>query len=130
MAEKVVEPVPTWTSTPVQIAASAPAATPTPPRPPTFAPTPYAPVSLPTGDPPFEHWNDLEPQSWWRDSQPYSCMLSPNPVSPWVEAGLLDLGGSDPLSLIRYYGNGSYLRYGHMGFMGCTPMVRYGYYNH
>ena len=88
-------------STPVQIAESAPAAD------------------------PFAHWNDLAPQSWWRASQPYSCTSSPNPASPWVEAGLLDLGGSDPLSLIRYYGNGSYLRYGRMGFMGCTPMVRY-----
>ena len=29
-------------------------------------------------------------------------------------------GGSDPLSLIRYFGNGSYLRYGHMGFYGCS----------
>ncbi len=96
MAEEVVEPVPTWTPTP-----------------------------LPSGDPPFENWNDLEPQSWWRASQPYSCTPSPNPASPWVEAGLLDLGGSDPLSLIRYYGNGSYLRYGLMGFMGCTRMVRY-----
>ena len=96
MAEEVVEPVPTWTPTP-----------------------------LPSGDPPFENWNDLEPQSWWRASQPYSCTPSPNPASPWVEAGLLDLGGSDPLSLIRYYGNGSHLRYGLMGFMGCTPMVRY-----
>lgn len=113
MADEVVEPVPTWTPTPVQIAASAPAA------------TPDAPVDLPSGDPSFEDWNDLEPQSWWRASQPYSCTPSPNPASPWVGAGLLDLGGSDPLSLIRYYGNGSYLRYGHMGFMGCTPMVRY-----
>ena len=36
-----------------------------------------------------------------------------------------DLGGSDPLSLIRFYGNGSYLRYGFMGFEGCTPMGTY-----
>ena len=36
-----------------------------------------------------------------------------------------DLGGSDELSLIRYYGNGSYIRYGSMGFEGCTPMANY-----
>ena len=38
---------------------------------------------------------------------------------------MVDLGGSDPLSLIRFYGNGSYLRYGFMGFEGCTPIQRY-----
>ena len=38
---------------------------------------------------------------------------------------MTDLGGSDPLSLIYYYGNGSYPRYGYMGFEGCTPMKRY-----
>ncbi len=30
-----------------------------------------------------------------------------------------------PLSLIRFYGNGSYLRYGFMGFDGCTPIKEY-----
>ena len=38
---------------------------------------------------------------------------------------MVDLGGSDPLSLIRYYGNGSYLRYGNMGFHGCTLTKKY-----
>jgi len=46
-------------------------------------------------------------------------------MSPWIEAGMTDLGGSDPLSLIRFYGNGSYLRYGYMGFGGCTPMQKH-----
>ena len=57
----------------------------------------------------FAKWNRLEPQDWWRDSEPYSCQSL----------------GSDPLSLIKYYGNGSYLRHGFMGFSGCTPMKRY-----
>ena len=43
---------------------------------------------------------------------------------PWLAADLPDLGGSDPLSLIRYFGNGSYLRYGHMGFTGCTRTTK------
>ncbi len=38
---------------------------------------------------------------------------------------MTDLGGSDPLSLIRFFGNGSYLRYGFMGFEGCTPIRKY-----
>ena len=38
---------------------------------------------------------------------------------------MVDLGGSDPLSLIRFFGNGSYLRYGFMGFLGCTPMRKH-----
>ncbi|MDE2801567.1 MAG: hypothetical protein OXK21_01625, partial [Chloroflexota bacterium] len=38
---------------------------------------------------------------------------------------MTDLGGSDALSLIRYFGNGSYLRYGFMGFEGCTPVKKY-----
>ena len=37
----------------------------------------------------------------------------------------MDLGGSDPLSLIRYYGNGSYLRYSDMAFDGCTRPDKY-----
>ena len=76
------------------------------------------------GDP-FAHWNDLEPRDWWRESAPYSCRTEENQTSPWLEAGLGDLGGSDPLSLIRYFGNGSYLRYGHMGFHGCTALTKY-----
>ena len=74
---------------------------------------------------PFAHWNDLKPQTWWRHSEPYSCRQEEKQKSPWLDAGLVDLGGSDPLSLIRYYGNGSYLRYGHMGFSGCTPLAKY-----
>ena len=38
---------------------------------------------------------------------------------------MTDLGGWDPLSLIRYFGNGSYLRYGYMGFEGCTPIKKH-----
>ena len=74
---------------------------------------------------PFDRWNDLDPQTWWRESAPYSCRQEDKATSPWLEAGLIDPGGSDPLSLIRYYGNGSYLRYGHMGFYGCTPLEKY-----
>ena len=70
-------------------------------------------------------WNAVPPQSWWRESAPYSCAAVEKTSSPLIEAGLQDLGGSDPLSLIRYYGNGSYLRYGYQSFDGCTPMVRY-----
>lgn len=74
---------------------------------------------------PFAHWNDLEPESWWMESTPYTCQQKWNESSPWLDAGLIDLGGSDSLSLIRYYGNGSYLRYGHMGFSGCTELDKY-----
>ena len=74
---------------------------------------------------PFARWNDLEPQPWWRESEPYSCLQEEKLTSPWMNAGLVDLGGSDPLSLIRYFGNGSYLRYGNMGFFGCTPLDKY-----
>ncbi len=93
-------------------------------------PTPW-PTVVPVGVPrpmvadPFARWNGLEPQSWWRPSEPYSCLTSAKETSPWIEAGMIDLGGSDPLSLIRYYGNSSYLRYGFMGFEGCTPVERY-----
>ena len=67
----------------------------------------------------------MEPQDWWRESEPYSCHAPANDPSPWAEAGMDDPGGQDPLSLIRYYGNGSYLRYGFMGFGGCSPMGKY-----
>lgn len=74
----------------------------------------------------WAEWNtSLEPQPWWRDSEPYSCHTPPKEASPWIAAGMADLGGSDPLSLIRYYGNGSYLRYGGMGFYGCTLTKKY-----
>ena len=69
----------------------------------------------------FEQWfGNLDPKPWWRESAPYSCEPYENPDSPWREAGMADLGGADPLSLIRWFGNGSYLRYGAMGFEGCT----------
>ena len=91
--------------------------------------SPLEPVDEPptsiADDDPFAHWNDLDPQSWWRESAPYSCVQEDKATSPWIEAGLADLGGSDPHSLIRYYGNGSYLRYGYMGFGGCTSLDRY-----
>ncbi len=94
------------------------------------SPTPLSTV-VPPGVPrpmvadPFARWNGLEPQPWWRESEPYSCLSSEKETSPWMEAGMTDLGGSDPLSLIRFFGNGSYLRYGFMGFEGCTPMGKY-----
>ena len=74
---------------------------------------------------PFARWNDLEPESWWKESEPYSCYQEEKKTSPWLSAGLMDPGGSDSLSLIRYFGNGSYLRYGHMGFTGCTALDKY-----
>ena len=74
---------------------------------------------------PFARWNDLEPEPWWRESAPYSCLQEEKQTSPWLRGGLGDLGGSDPLSLIRYFGNGSYLRYGILGFSGCTPLDKY-----
>ncbi len=88
------------------------------------SPRPPATPKATAGDP-FARWNDLEPQPWWRDSEPYSCLNPAKETSPWIEAGMTDLGGSDPLSLIRFYGNGSYLRYGFMGFEGCTPIKKY-----
>ena len=63
--------------------------------------------------------------SWWRESEPYSCVPPVKETSPWIEAGMTDLGGSDVLSLIRFFGNGSYLRYENMGFWGCTPLKKY-----
>ena len=93
-------------------------------------PTPL-PTVVPPGVPrpmtadPFAMWNGLEPQDWWTDSEPYSCLAPEKDTSPWIDAGMTDLGGSDPLSLIRFYGNGSYLRFGYMGFGGCTPMKKY-----
>ena len=74
---------------------------------------------------PFARFNNLEPQPWWRESAPYSCLRQKKQTSPWLDAGLMDPGGSDPLSLIPYFGNGSYLRYGWMGFDGCTRTHKY-----
>ena len=101
-----------------------------PPPPPSPAPPPPSPAPPPPSEPPappdpFAHWNDLPPEPWWRESAPYSCRQEENPDSPWVAAGLPDLGGSDALSLIRYHGNGSYIRYSLMNFNGCTPTVKY-----
>ena len=77
----------------------------------------------------YDSWNDHEwladPKPWWRESNPYDCDPPPNPNSPWADAGMTDLGGQDPLSLIRYFGNGSYVRYGLMGFEGCTLMNKH-----
>ena len=88
------------------------------------SPTPPATPKATAADP-FAKWNNLEPQPWWRPSEPYSCLNPAKETSPWIEAGMTDLGGSDPLSLIRFFGNGSYLRYGFMGFEGCTPVKKY-----
>ena len=100
-------------------------ATPTPPVTPTLMP-PVPDTPMPTDDDPFAKWNEiLAPQHWWRESEPYTCLTPPKDTSPWIEAGMTDLGGSDALSLIRYFGNGSYLRYGYMGFGGCTPIKKY-----
>ena len=104
--------------------------TPTPLQTVKESPTPW-PTVVPPGVPkpmvadPFARWNGMEPQDWWRESEPYSCLSPENDTSPWIEAGMTDLGGSDPLSLIRFFGNGSYLRYGFMGFEGCTPMGKH-----
>ena len=77
----------------------------------------------------YDAWNDhewlAEPKPWWRPSNPYNCDPPSNPNSPWSAAGLPDLGGQDPLSLIRYFGNGSYVRYGKMGFEGCAFMSKH-----
>ena len=111
-------------------------ATPTVVESPTPLPTVMeSPTPLPTVEPPgvpktmaadpFARWNELEPQAWWRESEPYSCLSPDKDTSPWIEAGMTDLGGSDSLSLIRFHGNGSYLRYGYMGFEGCTPMKKH-----
>ena len=77
-----------------------------------------------------QRYGNLEPRAWWMESEPYSCEQTIKQISPWTDAGLPDPGGSDPLSLIRYFGNGSYLRYGHMGFNGCTSLIKYpdGFY--
>lgn len=91
-----------------------------PPSPP---PAPEQPPPQPPDDR-YALYNNLPPEPWWRDSEPYSCIEEENPDSPWLAADLPDLGGSDPLSLIRYFGNGSYLRYGHMGFTGCTRTTK------
>ena len=101
-----------------------PAPTPTP-SPPALPPLPLPSTAPPpaVAQDPFAHWNDLAPQPWWQDSEPYSCRQRENDESPWAQ--LVDLGRNDPLSLIRYHGNGSYLRYGHMGFVGCTPMRKH-----
>ena len=94
------------------------------------SPTPF-PTVVPPGVPrpmtadAFARWNGMKPQDWWTESEPYSCLSPEQDTSPWMEAGMTDLGGSDSLSLIRFYGNGSYLRYGYMGFEGCTPMGKY-----
>ncbi len=77
----------------------------------------------------YDSWNDHEwlavPKPWWRESKPYDCDPPTNPNSPWTAAGMPDLGGQDPLSLIRWFGNGSYVRYGLMGFEGCAVMSKY-----
>ena len=77
----------------------------------------------------YDSWNDhewlAEAKPWWRKSNPYNCDPPANPDSPWAAAGMLDLGGQDALSLIRYFGNGSYVRYGLMGFEGCTIMSKH-----
>ncbi len=89
------------------------------------------PTQTPTAIPVWRYdaWNThewlAEPKPWWRPSNPYDCDPPANSNSPWTAAGLPDLGGQDPLSLIRYFGNGSYVRYGLMGFEGCTFMGKH-----
>ena len=86
-------------------------------------------MATPTPSWRYDDWNDhewlAEPKPWWRESNPYDCNPPTNPNSPWTAAEMPDLGGQDPLSLIRYFGNGSYVRYGLMGFDGCTGMGKY-----
>ena len=77
-------------------------------------------------DPFADKWNNVPPQPWFHENyQPYSCSVESKTTSPWIAAGMMDLGGSDELSLIRYYGNGRYLRYGEMQNDGCTPTTKY-----
>ena len=77
-------------------------------------------------DDPFSRWNsDLTDEPWEKDSKPYKCNYVENPESPWRGAGLIDLGGQDSLSLIRYFKNGSYLRYSMMGLSGCVAADKY-----
>ena len=117
--------VATAASTPTPVPTPEPISTPTAPPTPTPSPT-SIPTATPTAADPFAKWNEmLAPQHWWRESEPYSCLTPRKDTSPWIEAGMTDLGGSDPLSLIRFFGNGSYLRYGYMGFEGCTPIKKY-----
>ena len=118
-------PAPTAT---VVVPTATPSPKPTSPIDVPTAPTPTAlltPMPAPREDDPFARWNSiLEPQPWWKESAPYSCLPATKETSPWLEAGMTDLGGDDELSLIRWYGNGSYLRYGLMGFEGCTPIEK------
>ena len=79
----------------------------------------------PPDDPFARIWGNIASQPWFRESEPYSCTPAAKATSVWTEARLKDLGGADPLSLIRYFGNGSYLRWGFMGFSGCTPTKKY-----
>ena len=76
-----------------------------------------------------DFWNDiLTPEEWDSPSNPYTCLYGEN-ISAWVDTGLIDLGGQDSLSLIRFYGNGSYLRYNNMVYSGCTQTIKYSYMN-
>ena len=113
------------TKTPAPAAADMPTLVPTMDAS-TATPTPALATSAPlAANLVFAKWNELEPQPWWRESKPYSCLLPTDPDSPWAAACMIDLGGSDPFSLIGLFGNGSYLRYSFMGFKGCTPMRKY-----
>ena len=47
-------------------------------------------------DDPFAMWNALAPQDWWRESEPYTCLSPEKDTSPWIKAGMTDLGGSEP----------------------------------
>ena len=118
--ESVDTPMPSVTGLPTQSATPTPASAGNPLSTATIVGAPAL-----TADDPFARWNELEPQPWWRESEPYSCLAPAKDTSPWIEAGMADLGGSDELSLIRFFGNGSYLRYGFMGFGGCTPSNKY-----
>ncbi len=110
---------------PAPTPAPAPAPTPAPTPTPAPAPTPD-PAPAPPEDTSFAtRFNALTPQPWWRESEPYSCEPPAKSTSPWMEAGITDPGGDDSLSLIRYFGNGSYLRYFAMVFQGCTPTRKY-----
>ncbi|MDE2884494.1 MAG: hypothetical protein OXO53_05260, partial [Chloroflexota bacterium] len=124
-AHAAVPPAPgTPTPTAAQTAVPPAPGTPTPTAAHTAVPPAPGTPTATVADP-FAKWNELAPQHWWRDSEPYTCLAPPKDTSPWIEAGMTDLGGSDALSLIRFFGNGSYLRYGFMGFEGCTPVKKY-----
>ncbi len=57
---------------------------------------------------------------WFRPRAPYTCITPEKETSPWIEAGMADLGGADALSLVRWHGNDSHIPWTFMTYNGCT----------